>query len=571
MKPSASQPQASAAAAIDLRSLSEQFLREQGELTAVEQFSHWHDDPGPLHPRARYRELLPVSPPGEGQQYAFQVDLDRCSGCKSCVTACHSLNGLDADETWRSVGVLHGGTAEDPFQQYVTTACHHCLEPACMQGCPAMAYEKDPETGLVILLDDQCIGCQYCTLTCPYDVPKYNSERGIVRKCDMCSDRLAQGEAPACVQACPTQAISIALVDVEKVIQDCEANTFMPGAAPPEFTLPTTSYHTRKPLPRNLLPADYYDAKRGQAHPELVVMLVLTQLSVGAFCVDAGLSRLLEPGLRAGLGLGHSIVALAVGVLALAASTLHLGRPLQAWRAVLGLRTSWLSREILMFGLFSSAAAAYAASYWLPGMGPGLGILLPAGIHLPLSALPALTGLLAVGCSVMVYHKTRRKLWQSARVARTFLSTTALLGTATILLTSMLAHLWLDSSARLPQLRTLGIQLASLLIAVSAFKLVSEVAIFRHLRARTNHSFKRAAILMSGELRMTVLQRFALGIFGGLLLPAVFILVARDAGDSAVPLIVAASLIFAATLAAETLERFLFFAVVDTPKMPGGI
>ena len=98
---------------------------------------------------------------------------------------------------WRSVGLLHGGTSELPVIQHVTTACHHCVEPACLQGCPVKAFEKDPVTGIVKHLDDQCIGCQYCMLKCPYDVPKYSKSKGIVRKCDMCSDRLAADEAPA--------------------------------------------------------------------------------------------------------------------------------------------------------------------------------------------------------------------------------------------------------------------------------------------------------------------------------------------------------------------------------------
>ncbi|MEZ6126844.1 MAG: 4Fe-4S dicluster domain-containing protein [Planctomycetaceae bacterium] len=110
------------------------------------------------------------------------MDLDRCSGCKACVVACHSLNGLDEKETWRDVGLLIGGTRNQPVMQHVTTACHHCLEPGCMEACPVDAYEKDPVTGIVRHLDDQCFGCQYCTLACPYDVPKYHSGKGIVRK-----------------------------------------------------------------------------------------------------------------------------------------------------------------------------------------------------------------------------------------------------------------------------------------------------------------------------------------------------------------------------------------------------
>jgi NAD-dependent dihydropyrimidine dehydrogenase PreA subunit len=149
--------------------LVERYLREQQSLTAVERFAQRHTDAERPLREPYYRDLLPASPPAEGQQYAFSVDLDACTGCKACVTACHNLNGLDDSEAWRSVGLLHGGTAAAPVQQTVTTACHHCLDPACMTGCPVGAYEKDALTGIVKNLDDQCIGCQYCTFTCPYD------------------------------------------------------------------------------------------------------------------------------------------------------------------------------------------------------------------------------------------------------------------------------------------------------------------------------------------------------------------------------------------------------------------
>src|SRR5690606_23742093 len=126
--------------------------------------------------------------PGPGQQYRFEVDMDACTSCKACVTACHSLNGLDVGESWRSVGVVVGRDHAGPTQQTVTTACHHCLDPACLSGCPVDAYDKDPATGIVRHLDDQCIGCTYCTWTCPYEVPRFDERVGIVRKCDMCAD-----------------------------------------------------------------------------------------------------------------------------------------------------------------------------------------------------------------------------------------------------------------------------------------------------------------------------------------------------------------------------------------------
>ena len=199
-------------------------LAEQRTLTAVEKFSQLHQRHQTPLLETHYRDLIPISAPRPGEQYAFEVDLDKCSGCKACVSACHSLNGLDDGEAWRKVGALFGkrlvpkpprGNRVVPIQQTVTTACHHCVEPACLEGCPVLAYDKDPATGIVRHLSDQCIGCTYCVMKCPYEVPQYSAQRGIVRKCDMCHDRLAVGEAPACVQACPSEAIRITLTQKE--------------------------------------------------------------------------------------------------------------------------------------------------------------------------------------------------------------------------------------------------------------------------------------------------------------------------------------------------------------------
>ena len=106
--------------------LIDSLLRRQREPTAVERFARHHAaNSGGAAPPAMeryYRDLLPLSAPGPGQQYAFEVDLDACSGCKACVAACHSLNGLDEDETWRDVGVLVGGTTALLLLGVVVTA-----------------------------------------------------------------------------------------------------------------------------------------------------------------------------------------------------------------------------------------------------------------------------------------------------------------------------------------------------------------------------------------------------------------------------------------------------------------
>src|SRR5262245_23198580 len=109
-------------------SLIDDYLREHrappSSATAVDRFSRHHTEHGQEPAQAKYyRDLIPVHAPRPGQQYAFEVDMDACSGCKSCVTACHSLNGLDEHESWRSVGLLIGGSSDRPVMQHVTTAC----------------------------------------------------------------------------------------------------------------------------------------------------------------------------------------------------------------------------------------------------------------------------------------------------------------------------------------------------------------------------------------------------------------------------------------------------------------
>jgi formate dehydrogenase iron-sulfur subunit len=542
-----------------------QLLEEQQSLSAVDEFSKWHEveshgteySASSTAPAPRYKSLLPATPPGPGQQYAFEVDLDRCSGCKACVVACHTLNGLDENEAWRDVGLLIGGSRTAPVMQHVTAACHHCLEPACMIACPVNAYEKNPATGIVKHLDDQCFGCQYCTMACPYDVPKYHPQKGIVRKCDMCSSRLAVGEAPACVQACPHEAIRIQLVNVEQVIDDVEAAVFLPAAPDPQITMPTTTYKTKKPFPRNLLPADYFRVNTQHAHWPLVIMLVLTQLSVGAFVAGMLLESWLAESFVTALRPIHATAALGFGLLALAASTFHLGRPQYAFRAVLGLRHSWLSREIVAFGAFAGLASLYALCVFLTS---------PWSRWFGWSV--AVTGVGAVFCSVMIYVFTQRECWSFVRVAVRFALTSALLGVAAVWLSIMVATLLHPSPELLQLVESSGPLLCQAMLIITAVKLTWEAAIFRHLLSRRMTSLKRSAILMTNDLSSFTLARFAAGLLGGVLMPA-FLLSHID--DAELPqFITTGALLFVACLVGELLERYLFFAACAAPRMPGG-
>jgi len=498
----------------------DRYLQLQADLTAVERFSQHHDaDAAPLQARY-YRDLLPLNRPEPGQQYAFAVDLDACTGCKACVAACHSLNGLDDGESWRSVTLLTGSTAVGPFQQTVTSACHHCVDPACLNGCPVDAYEKDPITGIVSHLDDQCIGCSYCTLTCPYEVPVYNKGRGIVRKCDMCQGRLAAGEAPACVQACPNEAISIEVVDVAAVTAAAENGSLVAGTPPSSITTPTTIYRSA----RDLGPLTTRTRTPATTHTPLAVMLVLTQLAVGTFVVNLSWRGFFNSSMQpfdAGL-------AAAAGVVALGASVLHLGRPRYCYRAVIGLRHSWLSREVVAFGAFTGLAVPYANAIWLDWPIDGR----PVDV---LGLAVAVSGAAGLACSVMIYATTHRRSWRATTVAWKFALTTVICGLATVLWASTLLS------------RPFGRWALLALAALMAVKLLAE----------TLHSF---------EMQRSATARLAAGLVGGVFLPLVLACTTFVNGHTSWPGAAGVTLALLLIVGGELLERSLFFTTAGPPK-----
>ena len=514
-----------------------ELLEEQQLLTAVARFSQKHErTEAPLQSRY-YRDLIPLDKPKAGEQYAFEVDLDKCSGCKACVAACHSLNGLEDDESWRSVGLLVSQEQERSFQQSVTTACHHCVDPACLNGCPVKAYEKNPLTGIVHHLDDQCIGCQYCVFKCPYEVPRYSARLGIVRKCDMCSGRLEAGEAPACVQSCPNQAIRITKVSVAEVRA---RNEFLPASPAPSYTLPTTTFHSARGLPENLSAADGEHIRPAEAHWPLVWMLALTQAGAGLFWCESWrrLAGLAGDGaaLRvAAVGTAFVIGGMAIGVM-------HLGRPLQAWRAFIGVGRSWLSREIVMFGAFASCVLLVLACEVLPLSFPGL----------PLPAPPwhigSVAGALAVLASVMVYHDTPREFWSGRRSGAQFFGSALILGLAGSLVLNRDAE-WVP----LP------------LCLTGVLKLFIFLGLLTHSTPAGSAALKRSAILLMRDLAGWSLARMALLVAGGIVLPAGFFL------NESVPGAAGSLLMFVIVLAGEIIERSLFFRAVSQPKMPGGL
>ncbi|TAG08703.1 MAG: molybdopterin oxidoreductase [Verrucomicrobia bacterium] len=511
--------------------LIDQLLAEQGSLqTPVARFAEIHDRRPDLE--EHYRQLIPLSKPGSGEQYAFEVSLDRCTGCKACVSACHSLNGLDEGETWRDTGLLLGGDSAPAFQQTITSACHHCEDPGCMNGCPVGAYEKDSDTGIVRHLDDQCIGCSYCILKCPYDVPKYSKKRGIVRKCDMCHQRLAIGEAPACVQACPTEAIRIVKVrsqetEVRNLFNQQSTISNQQSAIPDSsITLPTTRYVGRA-VPDSAHAADRAALVPQHAHWPLVFMLAFTQAGIGLLC-GGGLHPPSQTSPIPQTPFQILLLSTAIFNLGMIAATLHLGQPLKAWRFFIGLKTSWLSREILAFSLFAPIPFVLVALPFTPDF---LFKDLFSSIT-SYSALPL--GLLAVFTSVMIYHDTHRSLWRFRRSALRFFGTVAVF--------SALGMLINDSSAAISY---------GIFAVVIMWKLFFEIFFLRHVRTIEWSPDQHSARLLIGPLRKIFIARCALA------LTAITASIFNP--WFALPIL----------LVAEILERQLFFQSVQAPKMPG--
>jgi formate dehydrogenase iron-sulfur subunit len=304
-------------------------------------------------------ELLPLD---AGQQYRFSFAMESCVGCHSCEVACAEQNGLPPGTAWRRVGEFEGGDFPDTRRFHVSMSCNHCLDPACLNGCPTDAYVK-LDNGVVAHKADECIGCQYCTWNCPYSVPAFQPDRRIVTTCDMCLPRLDEGLKPACVGACPTRALDVEVVDVAAWTADhTEANG--PHLPPADLTLSTT----RIVLPAGDLgetaAASDFDLRPEDPHWPLVVLTLLTQVALGV-------------SLTAG-GLAHRGVAAVVAGGALAGSLLHLGRPAHAWKALRNLRRSWLSREALLLAAYAGLAAGAVAAPPLAPVAAAVGV---AGVY----------------------------------------------------------------------------------------------------------------------------------------------------------------------------------------------
>lgn len=358
--------------------------------------------------------------------YAFTFDASACSGCKACQEACKDKNNLPVGVMWRRVVEVSGGEwvaqngawENSIFAYNLSIACNHCEHPKCAGVCPTDAFVHR-EDGIVYIDPSKCMGCGYCAWACPYNAPRYNFELGQMAKCNFCFDNIDAGLFPSCVAACPMRALGFAEVNSEQlsVTSDQFSELWDLPAVEHPFPLPTLSrtepHLAVKPhkamgnaLEKVIGNSEEIRPKKRKSEASLVAFTLLAQMSVGM--AWAGLwmtdSLSLIPYLLIG-------VCLAIGGFF---SFAHLGAKRNAWRAPFHLKKSWLSREILMAGLFGAS--------WL------------GGIFVPeIKWVTALLGAAFVYSMAMVYRLHVMPAWDSWRTTAGFFVTAALLGHATML------------------------------------------------------------------------------------------------------------------------------------------
>ncbi len=158
------------------------------------------------------------------------IDISKCIGCKACQVACMQWNDL-RDEIGTTVGVYDNpldltdqSWTVMRFAEYQNPqgrlewlirkdGCMHCEDPGCLKACPAPGAIVKYANGIVDFVSENCIGCGYCIAGCPFNVPRISKKDNKAYKCSLCSDRVAVGQAPACVKTCPTGALQFGAKD----------------------------------------------------------------------------------------------------------------------------------------------------------------------------------------------------------------------------------------------------------------------------------------------------------------------------------------------------------------------
>jgi Fe-S-cluster-containing dehydrogenase component len=284
---------------------------------------------------------------------AFVIDLNRCTGCRACELACIIANRLPADRAWREVRSFNLSHVPGVEAFHLSLACNHCAAAPCMEQCPARAYHRDTETGAVLIDESKCIGCGYCVWVCPWDAPRLDEARRVMTKCTFCRERLREGREPACVTACPTAALGWSgrppRAALPRIPGFADADTGPAVHLVPLVVTRRLPETTEPPAMPTWREAGQLLIPRVTLAGEWPLALFTFLLAVLAGLFTASTIGASAPDWR--------LFAVA-GLAGLLLSAAHLGRKLRAWRAGLHADRSWLSREVVLFGLFLAVGTA---------------------------------------------------------------------------------------------------------------------------------------------------------------------------------------------------------------------
>ena len=280
----------------------------------------------------------------------FIFDENKCVGCHACIVACMNENGLQSSVRWRNVYSSNDFHFPDLPLFHLSLACNHCDEAPCLKNCPALAYSKDEKTGAVIHDPKKCIGCKYCTWACPFDAPKFNPKINIVEKCNFCNHRIEENLKPACAELCPTGALDFKSTEFSK--EDSRKSSPVPVDVGASIEIIKLRNMKCPEIDTNLFAEqtnEFKKEKKQKISAAIEWPLIVFSL------LSAGLVSLYVSGMTEMFSPASKIIYLAFGVLAAVFSMLHLGKKKRAWRSILNIKNSWLSKEIIFFILFFAA------------------------------------------------------------------------------------------------------------------------------------------------------------------------------------------------------------------------
>ena len=166
-------------------------------------------------------------------RYGMLINTKKCVGCSACRIACQMKNHLDPEESFIKYHEIETGEYPNVYNEIVPTQCMHCEDAPCAAVCPTHAtYITD--SGVVLVDEEKCIGCGTCAIVCPYNAPKVDEEKKKAVRCNGCAERVAAGEKPVCVEACPARALDFG--DADEMAKMGERGNIAPLPDPSETT-----------------------------------------------------------------------------------------------------------------------------------------------------------------------------------------------------------------------------------------------------------------------------------------------------------------------------------------------